>query len=496
MFGEGSAIGTVESDSNHLVAQLAKKIGATTLLNSKALIDILTEQYSFPDRHRVLIWRYLLRLPMNNDVFFSLSSQKIHQSVRLLQNKVPIRFSNISNRIVRVISELTYWHPPLAECDWLPALVFPFVQIFQRDSLITFEVIATIICNWCGEWLHFVPNPPITILSRIDRISQDFGGEAPLSFAWPILRSFFGNIATTHAALVILDNVISSKPVFIEYLVATYALMKGNVTIDDQNVHDFIKKARRIYAKDNKNNPNNDVFSPLPKGYYPVLVIVQKSPMWREKELKRIREEAEATSQEMELAAEIEKNTETISRQRTNWMNERTVLRQIEEEQMLEFRRHERENLSMTSKEEKKLIDSKRREISTRKVNEENAINEWRNDCKRIQDEMKKVVEIRRETWENWLAMKEETGKLAHEETDAELALLDKRDQAQDETFNEHTEILNQMMEIESKMLNQAAQRSQEIDGEKDELRQVLERARKKQADKFRERQAKLNSNK
>jgi len=36
-----------------------------------------------------------------------------------------------------------------------------------------FEFVLALVFNWCGEWLNFVPNPPVTVLARIDRIAEE-----------------------------------------------------------------------------------------------------------------------------------------------------------------------------------------------------------------------------------------------------------------------------------------------------------------------------------
>ena len=233
MFSEGSSIAIATEDSDHFVAQLALQISAKELLNKRTLVSIVSRHYHYPEEHRVVIWRYLFRLPMNEKKYALYSTQPVHPSIRNLPITLPVRYSMIANRLTRILSSLCYWHPPLGECDWLPALVFPFLRIFERDSVISFEFIVTIITNWCSEWLHFVPNPPLTIISRIDRIARSFGGEAPISVAWPALRSLFGEVATTETALMLFDNIISARPVFLEYLVASFALIQGEKIVTE-----------------------------------------------------------------------------------------------------------------------------------------------------------------------------------------------------------------------------------------------------------------------
>lgn len=491
LFGEGSAIYSVDEEDTHRVAVLAKKINAKTIPNKTALINILKENLEFPSVHREVLWRYIFRIPMNRAKFMTMAKQPINPKIRTLPNRLPMKFSVISQRLVRLLSNLAYWHPPLAECDWLPALVFPFLQVFTRDSMITFEIVATVIVNWCHDWLHFVPNPPITILSRIDRIAHDNGGEAPLNVAWPVLRSFFGEVSTTKACLMILDNIICARPVFIEYLVACYAISSFEI-IDELNVVSFIKRAKRMYRKDWKQNPNQDSFHPLPTGFYPIMTIIQKSPMWREKELQRIRDEAEAIQQQEEIANEIKREQVKIDRQRKNWLREREVLKIVEQDQMIEFRRREKQRLMEENIEEGKEITQKRFQIQKRKIEEENALKEWKNECDRVRIEMQKTLDARKIVWEQFMQKKEESSLLTREEMDIEMQLLEDRESAFNEELDMHTKTLERLVKEEQLMLQKALKRSQEVDDERNELREVIEKARRKQAENITIKQAQM----
>ena len=478
MFKEGSAIYSSSKDSEHLIALIAKKVSAKAILQEQNLIDLMNQQFCYPIQHRVVVWRYLLQLPMNEEQYTIIASQTIHPQIRTLPNRLPIRFSNVSHRLMRLLSVLTYWHPPLAECDWLPSLCFPFLKMFERDSLATFEVMATIICNWCTEWLQFIPNPPITVLSRIDHMAKQRGKSAPQDVVWPALRSFFSEVATTEACLMLIDNILSAKPNYLDYLILSYA-MRPNRRIDELNVHAIIREARKIYEKDSLNNPNQNPFVPLPKGYYPILQIVRKSTNWKQKELERIKNEAENAKLEMDLRYDIDSETKKLERRRKNWMAERDVLLQIENEQMQEFRRRERENLCLENRQEEQNLEKRRKQIEERRVSEQNSMTEWRNDCKRLQEEMKSVSDNRKETWDKWLSIRESSAQLAREEIDNEITLLKARERLQKDELDAHNRIMHDVLEGEQNMLRHAVERSQEIDDEKFQLKEVLEKARR-----------------
>lgn len=366
-FNEGSALHEASKDHNHYVARIAHVCNCQIIPNPNALADILLRQYSFPPHSRTLMWRYLLRLPNNEQSYQVIANQPIHSKVAHLSRTLPVKFTSIIRRLKKVISCLVYWHPPLAECDWLPGLVFPFLQIFSRPKISTVEIIMTVIYNWCSEWLMFIPNPPVTVLSRIDHIAKEMGGSAPLNVGWPALRSFFGEVAKTESALMLMDNILASRPPFIEYLVASYSLVKGDREINSSNVKYVINRARNYYEKLFSQNHNQAVFQPLPENFYPILTIVQKDEMWKEKELQRIREEAEAMKNQMELKDEIDAETTKIERKRKSWMDQREALIEIEAQQMDDFRRREKEMLQRENIKEAEQIEERKNCLKTEK---------------------------------------------------------------------------------------------------------------------------------
>lgn len=492
MFGEGSAIWVLKQGSEREIAQIAKKVGAKTILNPQSLIDALESGGSFPARNREVCWRHVLQLPMNETQYLTYARQALHPVARTLPDRLPIRFSVVSTRVVRLVSALSYWHPPLAECDWLPSLAFPFLQAIGRDSLVVFEILATIINNFCQEWLYFVPNPPITTLSRIDRIAKRFGGEAPMNVAWPALRSFFGEVATTDACLILIDHIISSRIVFLEYLVASFCLLK-NKRIDQLNVKQMIRRAKRMMKADEKENPNHAVFVPLEKGFYPVLPIIEKAANWKAKELQRIREEAEIAKTQIALEEDIETAETKLMRRRRGWLAEREILKEIENEQMAEFRRREQETLLKDSRREQRAVAKREAALQQRKEKEEKAIQEWTSDCRRLQDEMKAIAQARQKTWETWLHVREEAARISREEAENELYLLKTRGETHKEEVANHLEIMRDGELKEQALLRHAITRSQEMEDEKRQNRDKVETMRRAQAEEFLRRQVKID---
>jgi len=481
MLWEGSSLEFSCSDKAHPLAEMAEKIGARSLLDSSSLKDVLDTHYCFPSDNRTILWRFLLHLPMNEDQYVILATQEMHPVAKNLSQTLPIKYSTVASHLSRILSCLYYFHPPLAECDWLPSLVFPFLKIFQRDSLITFEIIVTIIINWCVEWVNFIPNPPITVLSRIESIAKKHKAKAPLSVAWPALRSFFAEVATTECVLILMDNIIARNPAFIEYLVVSFSMIKGEKIISISNVYDVIKRARNMFNEDRKGFENGVCFIAIKRGVYPVIPIVKKSPLWRERELNRIREESEAADKKNILRTEIENESKKIERQRRNWMAERSVLREIEEEQMAEFRRRETEIILRESQEEDINLQIQRETLRKRRIEEEKTIDEWRNDSYRVQEDMRKVSEIRKATWAKWLRIKEESSIQNNDELETDIQMIKERDLIIKEHIQRHNDFITKQSIEEQEMIRQASQRNQELQEKTRLLKEQLDEARKAQ---------------
>jgi hypothetical protein len=53
-----------------------------------------------------------------------------------------------------------------AEAGFLPRFVFPFVKLCGAKAEVAFEVVATLLLNWCSGWFELFPNPPLPLLRR------------------------------------------------------------------------------------------------------------------------------------------------------------------------------------------------------------------------------------------------------------------------------------------------------------------------------------------
>ena len=69
-----------------------------------------------------------------------LSNLGLHPAYTHLENDYPVADQSLMRRLARTLSTLTHWAPVLGEVAFLPALAFPFVQLFKADLESCFEV--------------------------------------------------------------------------------------------------------------------------------------------------------------------------------------------------------------------------------------------------------------------------------------------------------------------------------------------------------------------
>ena len=144
--------------------------GHELAVNRKRLQTMYEHHHEFPKKYRLLIWRFLLRLPENTENYHTLLQRGMHPSVANLKAKCPLRSQRLLRRLERLLSCLAHWSPLFAEVSFAPAFVFPFAKAFGNDEISAFETIVTFIVNWCSSWFETFPAPPVAMLSRIERI--------------------------------------------------------------------------------------------------------------------------------------------------------------------------------------------------------------------------------------------------------------------------------------------------------------------------------------
>jgi hypothetical protein len=179
-----------------------------------------------------LIWRSILQLPENHTSFSALLEKGTHPAFENISSRYPIKSQKLSRILQRTLSVLGHWTSLFAEIEFLPALVFPFVKQFQNNQLILFEIVATILFNWCSQWFQYFPNPPLNILSMIENVLSYHDSHLLEHFinlkitshiySWPLLQTLFSEVLSKDEWLKLWDNVISQPMSFLLMVVVSY----------------------------------------------------------------------------------------------------------------------------------------------------------------------------------------------------------------------------------------------------------------------------------
>lgn len=76
----------------------------------------------------------------------------------------------VYNKLVRLLSALTYWNPLFGEVEFLPKLALPFVRLVQSDDLFAFELVLSLVVHWMQTWFESYPGEPAILMHEIDSI--------------------------------------------------------------------------------------------------------------------------------------------------------------------------------------------------------------------------------------------------------------------------------------------------------------------------------------
>uniref|UniRef100_A0A8C4DMM3 TBC1 domain family member 31 n=1 Tax=Dicentrarchus labrax TaxID=13489 RepID=A0A8C4DMM3_DICLA len=194
-------------------------------LNKKRLVALLKAFGEYPAKYRMFVWRSLLCLPENHAAYSSLTDKGLHSAYLTLHDKYPIKSHKLQRGLQRVLSALAHWAAIFGEVEYLPLIAFPFVKLFQNNPMLCFEVVATVIVNWCQHWFEYFPNPPLNILSMAENVLAhhdkellqhlvDCGITSQL-YVWPLLETLFSEVLTRDEWLRLFDSIFSNHPSFL-----------------------------------------------------------------------------------------------------------------------------------------------------------------------------------------------------------------------------------------------------------------------------------------
>ncbi|XP_037022645.2 TBC1 domain family member 31 [Artibeus jamaicensis] len=329
-------------------------------LNKKRLQILLKGYGEYPAKYRMFIWRSLLQLPENHTAFSSLVDKGVHTAFLNLQKKYPIRSRKLLRVLQRTLSALAHWSAIFSETPYLPLLAFPFVKLFQNNQLVCFEVVATLIINWCQHWFEYFPNPPINILAMIENVLAFHDQELLRHFidhdvtsqlyAWPLLETLFSEVLTREEWLKLFDNVFSNHPSFLLMTVVAYnicsrgPLLHCNLRDDfeyffhHRNNLDVSVVIREVYHLMDTTPPDVHpertlgVFVALTKGQYPVFNQYPKFIVdYQTQERERIRNDELDYLRERQAVENMQAEVDQQRVEDEAWCQKQELLRKAEE---------------------------------------------------------------------------------------------------------------------------------------------------------------------
>uniref|UniRef100_A0A8C9F3G9 TBC1 domain family member 31 n=1 Tax=Pavo cristatus TaxID=9049 RepID=A0A8C9F3G9_PAVCR len=330
-------------------------------LNKKRLQALLKGYGEYPAKYRMFVWRSLLQLPENHLAFSRLIDKGTHSAFVNIQNEYPIKSRKLLRVLQRTLSALAHWSAIFGETPYIPLLAFPFVKLFQNNQLICFEVVATVVVNFCQHWFEYFPNPPVNILSMMENILAHHDKEllqhlikysvTSQVYAWPLLETLFSEVLTREEWLKVFDNIFSNHPSYFLMIVVAYIicsrapLLLCNQSQDFEyffhhrnnlDINTVIKRAYHLMETTPPDiHPQRvlDDFMPLTKGQYPVFNKYPKFVVdYQTRERERIRQDEIEYLRERQLVHELEAKAQEQKAEDEAFYRKQELLREAEEQ--------------------------------------------------------------------------------------------------------------------------------------------------------------------
>ncbi|NXU83623.1 TBC31 protein, partial [Xiphorhynchus elegans] len=397
-------------------------------LNKKRLRALLKGFGEYPAKYRMFVWRSLLQLPENHLAFSSLMDKGTHSAFVNIQNKYPIKSRKLLRVLQRTLSALAHWSAIFAETPYMPLLAFPFVKLFQNNPLICFEVVATVVVNFCQHWFEYFPNPPVNVLSMMENVLAHHDKEllqhlikynvTSQVYAWPLLETLLSEVLTREEWLKVFDNIFSNHPSYFLMIVVAYIICSRAPLLQCNQAADFeyffhhrnnlditavIKEAYRLMeATPLDIHPQRmlEDFIPLTKGQYPVFNKYPKFIVdYQAQERDRIRQDEIEYLRERQLAHESEAKAQEQKAKDEAWYRKQKLLREAEEQRrkmLLEEEERlaeQRQRLAAVKRElkikELQLLDASRRRFLSYQQDQ------LQMELKRLDDEIARKASVR-----------------------------------------------------------------------------------------------------
>ncbi|KAL4510153.1 hypothetical protein ABPG72_010346 [Tetrahymena utriculariae] len=381
----------------------------SSFLDREKLREFLSRFGYFPEKHRVIVWNYLLKLPTNYEAFDNLARKGLHPNYLNLKSTFPIQSDKLYYRTQRILSCLAHYCPVFAQLDYMPAFVFPFVKLLGTNETFCFEVILSFLVQWGQFFFEFAPNPPVSYIKAFmelleyhepqlhAQLNQNIPHTQLFNTIWSSLQVVLTDVLKREDWLCFIDFLVahSEKPdLLLHILVSYFTYFKRHITsftTGSQLLHFFqqdhqiriqnlLKDALEYRNRTPPRIPQAIVLQdnlPLTSEQYPIFNFYPKFSLDQHKEIRDqiIQEELKATEKKRTL-----KELNTLQQQLKD-------LEKLYEDKQDALMRHERERREIITYEQEmrysKLVDAERQ------VREERL-----EQMKKLEEESRKAIQI------------------------------------------------------------------------------------------------------
>ena len=218
----------------------------SVLLDVQRLREMLWQAGRFPEKHRLLIWRFLLQLPNNECAHRGLTEKGLHPAHAGVHARTSLRDRRLSLRLERLLSCLAHWCPLFEEATDLDVAVFPWVLAFGPDDVAAFEAVATVLANWGQRFYECHPYPPVELLAGAASLLSHHApvlaahlemlGVDASKWAWPLLQSCFSRSLGRDDWMVLWDHLLAHEPIFMLIALTAYAKLHAPVLLQARTV--------------------------------------------------------------------------------------------------------------------------------------------------------------------------------------------------------------------------------------------------------------------
>jgi hypothetical protein len=212
------------------------------LLDYPIIKQIMDNCNALPDKHRFIIWKYLLSLPCDKENFEFFNNKGIHQFFNGFENRFPLKDQNTLRKLKQICSLISHWSPHIGNVYFLPNLVFPFVKSIKGDDLLIFELLIAFITTYGQYWFEYYPGAPVHHFKLIEKIlsheskaldsffkSREENRLLNIYFnelVWRLLKNIFSESLPKESWLQLMDFLFTynHKPELILYFIASFIL--------------------------------------------------------------------------------------------------------------------------------------------------------------------------------------------------------------------------------------------------------------------------------